>query len=58
MAKNGVGAVKFSSLSSEEEERAGVRRQIVFQTFNPLTPTLSPPGRGEGEVKSTCYPKI
>ena len=36
----------FFSLASSEEERAGVRRPKFF--IHPLTPTLSPFGRGEG----------
>jgi DNA modification methylase len=34
----------------QKEERAGVRRPIVSNS-NPLAPTLSPLGRGEGEEK-------
>ncbi len=36
-----------SSSPPQKEERAGVRRPIVSNS-NPLTPTLSPLGRGEG----------
>jgi predicted flavoprotein YhiN len=38
-------AKKISPSPPSKEERAGVRRH----ESNPLTPTLSPPGRGEGE---------
>ena len=37
----------FFSLSSPKEERAGVRSPL-FPSSNPLTPALSPLGRGEG----------
>jgi hypothetical protein len=40
--------LKIFSLSSPGEERAGVRRPVIFRGFNPLTPTLSPFG-GERE---------
>jgi trans-aconitate 2-methyltransferase len=42
-----IGALIFSP-SPPLEERAGVRRQIVLKP-EPLTPALSPHGRGEGE---------
>jgi hypothetical protein len=37
----------FSPSPPKKEERAGVRRYLFFGK-NPLTPTLSPLGRGEG----------
>jgi ATP-dependent helicase/nuclease subunit B len=44
----GLNLPAFFSLSSPKEERAGERRPIVSKS-NPLTPALSPLGRGEGE---------
>ena len=44
----GLNLPAFSPLSSPEEERGGVRRPMVSKS-NPLAPTLSPLGRGEGE---------
>ena len=37
----------------QKEERAGVRRPFISDS-NPLTPTLSPLGRGEGEDRGTA----
>jgi ATP-dependent helicase/nuclease subunit B len=44
----GLNLPAFFSLSSFGEERAGERSPIVSKS-NPLAPTLSPFGRGEGE---------
>jgi trans-aconitate methyltransferase len=38
----------FPPSPPQKEERAGVRRRLVSSS-NPITPTLSPLGRGEGE---------
>jgi hypothetical protein len=44
------GTVAVSSPSPpQKEERVGVRRPIISNS-NPLAPTLSPLGRGEGEA--------
>jgi ATP-dependent helicase/nuclease subunit B len=44
----GLNLPAFFSPSSSKEERAGEKRPIVSKS-NPLTPILSPLGRGEGE---------
>jgi trans-aconitate 2-methyltransferase len=43
-----IKAALISPPSPPQEERGGVRRRIVLK-HEPLTPTLSPLGRGEGE---------